>query len=200
MSDPRRLRRLRKTGIGPPSPAALGVVKVRDDFVEEFPDGDPTAAEVFATLLRCGQAIDAEINRTMLATFEAPQNVMNSLAVIEGADTELTPREISERTFLSSATMTSTLDTLEYNGWVQRVPNPEDRRSILITITSEGQAVADRLLPGIRVVEHAMLAELTSTERTTLLALLAKVLTGAAAVAAADPIELTGRRNRPGRR
>lgn len=199
MSEFRRPRSVRKAGIGSPSPAALGVVKVGPDFADEFPDGDPTAAEAYATLLRCGQAMDAEIERTMLATFGAPQNVLNSLAVIEGAHAALTPSEISERTYLSSATMTATLDALEYNGWVRRVPNPEDRRSVLVEITAEGHAVADRLLPGIRQVEQAVLAELSSAERATLLRLLGKVLKGAAAVSAAEPITLDGRRNTPAR-
>lgn len=188
---------MRKSGIGSPSPAALGVVKVGPDFGDEFPDGDPAAAEAFATLLRCGQAVSTEIERTMLASFGAPQNVLNSLAVIEGAHDALTPSEISERTYLSSATMTATLDALEHNGWVRRIPNPRDRRSVLVEITATGQAVADQLLPGIRRVEQAVLAELTHAERVTLLNLLAKVLNGAATVAAAEPITLDGRRNRP---
>lgn len=200
MSDYRRPRSRRRAGIGSPSPAALGVVKVGSDFIDEFPDGDPTAAEVFATLLRCGQAVSIEVERTMLASFGAPQNVLNSLAVIEGADSALTPSEISERTYLSSATMTATLDALEHNDWIRRVPNPDDRRSVLVEITSEGQAVADRLLPGIRKVERAFLSDLSDAERSTLLELLAKVLHGAAAVAASGPIPLDGRRNRPPRR
>ncbi len=199
MSEFRRQRSARKAGIGSPSPAALGVVKVGSNFPDEYPDGDPAAAEAFATVLRCGQAVSAEIERTMLATFGAPQNVLNSLAVIEGAHTALTPGEISERTYLSSATMTGTLDALEYNGWVRRVPNPEDRRSVLVEITTEGQSVADQLLPGIRQVEQAVLGELTRAERVTLLKLLAKLLKGAATVAAAEPITLAGRRNRPTR-
>ena len=130
MSDYRRPRNVRKSGIGSPSPAALGVVKVGPDFVDEFPDGDPAAAEVFATLLRCGQIVSTEIERTMLASFGAPQNVLNSLAAIEGAPDPLTPKEISERTYLSSATMTATLNALEHNGWVRRSPNHRDRRSV----------------------------------------------------------------------
>ncbi len=108
----------------------------------------------------------------------------------------LTPSQIGERTFTSSGTMTGTLDALEYNGWVRRIPNPDDRRSVLVEITDEGQAIADRLLPGIRRLEAALLTELTNAERTTLLELLAKALTSAASVAAADPIPLEGRRNR----
>lgn len=113
----------------------------------EYPDVDPVAAEVFATLLRTGIAVNIEVERAMEASLGAPQSVLNSLAAIDGASEPLTPSQISERMLTSSATMTGTLDTLEYNGWVRRVPNPDDRRSVLIEIADEGRAVADRSCP-----------------------------------------------------
>jgi len=174
-------------------------VRVGADFTVEFPDGDPIAAEVFATLIRTGEAAAREVDRAMVASYGVGQPVLNALAVIEGDERRLTPTEVSERTLTSSATVTSTLDVLEYNGWVRRVPNPDDRRSVLIEITDEGRALANRFLPGIRVLEQAVLAGLSRSERATLLKLLGKVLHGAAAVAAADPIPLEGRRNRPAR-
>ncbi len=199
MSDRRRPGRPRKTSLGSPSPAALGVVKVGSDFVDEYPDGDPVAAEVYATLIRTGLALIHEIERTMLATFGVSQSVLNSLAIIDGAGEPLTPSQISERSLTSSATMTGTLDTLEYRGWVRRVPNPEDRRSLLIEITPDGRAIADQLLPGIRKVERTVFAVLTANERSALLKVLGKVLSSVAAVTAADPLPLEGRRNRPPR-
>ena len=36
---------------------------------------------------------------------------------------------------VASATMTATLDLLERRGWIRRIPNPGDRRSVLIEIT-----------------------------------------------------------------
>lgn len=176
--------------------AALGVVKVGRDFQTEFPDGEPRAAEINATLIRTGQALEAEVNRAMLASFGATQPVLNSLAVLEGAGQPLTPSEISERTLTSSATMTATIDALQGRGWVRRVSNPDDRRSVLVEITDEGQAVADRLLPGIRKLDVAIFAGLSSAERTTMLKLLAKVLAQLAIVASEPPIRLDGRRNR----
>ena len=198
MSEPRRPTRSRKGGT-PPSPAALGVVKVGDDFTKEFPDGDPLVTEVHSSLVRTGLALIKEIDRCMLATFGAPQTVLNSLAVIDGAGEPLTPSQISERTLVSSATMTGTLDQLEYRGWVRRLPNPDDRRSVLVEITDEGKAVINRLLPGIRKIERVTLDGLTAKELGTLLQLLAKVLEGAATTAAGSPIELEGRRRRPQR-
>ena len=73
--------------------------------------------------------------------------------------------------------MTATLDLLERRGWIRRVPNPADRRSVLIEITPEGRATTDRLLPGIRTVEQNILSALTHDERAHLLDLLAKILT-----------------------
>lgn len=197
MSEPRRSGRPRKARASSPSPAALGVVKVGPDFQAEFPDGEPRAAEIMATLVRTGQAVAAEIDRAMLASIGVSQPLLNSLAIIEGADQPLTPSEISERTLTSSATMTATIDALERRGWVRRVANPEDRRSLLVEITDEGQAVTDRFLPGIRKIDVAVLAGLSSAERATLLKLLAKVLNQLAVVAAEPPIPLEGRRNRP---
>ncbi len=122
-----------------------------------------------------------------------------ALAVIDGAGTPLTPSQVSDRVLVASATMTATLDLLERRGWVRRVPNPADRRSVLIEITPEGRATADQLLPGIRTIERGILSALTRGEREHLLDLLAKILARAADVAAGPPEPLHGQRRRPAR-
>ena len=38
--------------------------------------------------------------------------------------------------------MTGIVDTLEKNGLVTRQPNPDDRRSLLVTLTEKGKALA----------------------------------------------------------
>jgi DNA-binding MarR family transcriptional regulator len=124
---------------------------------------------------------------------------VTALAVIEGAGEPLTPSQVSDRVLVPSATMTATLDLLERRGWIRRMPNPADRRSVLLEITSEGRATADQLLPGIRAVEREMLSALTPEERVDLLGLLAKVLARAADVAAQPAERLGGQRNRPAR-
>lgn len=174
-------------------------MKVGADFADEYPDGDPAKAEVIATLVRTGTSVAQEIERAMLATFGVAQNLLNCLAVVDGAEGPITPGDIGERTLVSSGTVTSTLDQLEYRGWVRRVPNPDDRRSVLVEITEDGRAIADQFLPGIRALEQSLLAGLTDNEIATLMRLLAKVLSGVAATAAADPIPLQGRRVRPAR-
>ena len=174
-------------------------MRVPADFADEYPDGDPILAEIYASLARTGQALMAEVTRSVDASFGVPMPLMDCLAVIDGAGELLTPGQISERTHTSSATMTASLDALERLGWARRLMNPEDRRSALIEITDEGRAAVDRFLPGVRALEQAVLGALSDAERTALMRLLDKVLAGAAEVAANAPIRLEGRRRRPRR-
>jgi DNA-binding MarR family transcriptional regulator len=175
------------------------VVRVGDDFAEEFPDGDAVSTEVYATLVRTGSALMDEIDRVVQASSLAINlQITNTLAVIEGAGEPLTPSEISARTLVSSATMTGTLDRLERQGLVRRLPNPEDRRSVLVEVTDAGRALCDRFLPGINALQIAVVSELEPAERHQLLELLGKVLAGAARVADEEPVALEGRRIRRG--
>jgi len=177
----------------------LGLVRVDPDFADEFPDGDATSTQAHASLVRAGTALLQELDRCVSASLDMPQAAATALAVIDGAGTPLTPTQIGDRVLVPSATMTSTLDLLEGRGWVERRPNPDDRRSLLIQITPTGSEAANQILAGIRKVELATLSGLTLAEREQLLDLLAKVMERAAAVAAEAPTVLQGRRNRPKR-
>jgi DNA-binding MarR family transcriptional regulator len=174
-------------------------VRVDDDFAAEYPDADPPSTEAYATLVRAGEAVLGELDRCIQESLGLKHPVFTALAVLDGAEHALTPSQIAERVLVASATMTATLDSLERRHWIRRLPNPDDRRSVLVEITSEGRAVADRALPGIREVERSMMSVLTPTERAALVDLLEKVLRRSAELAAAPPVALEGRRVRPER-
>ena len=182
-----------------PSPATLGVVKVDADFADEFPDGEATSTEAFATLVRAGTAALRELERCVEASFGVSQPVATMLAVLDGAGEPLTPSQISERLLVPSASTTTTLDALERRGWTRRVPNPNDRRSTLVEITEDGRAVADRFLAGVRTLERHALDRLSVAERRQLLRLLGKTINRVAELASETPTPLQGRRNRPER-
>jgi len=51
------------------------------------------------------------------------------------------PGELARNHELSSGAMTNRLDRLEEAGLVRRIPNPDDRRGIVVELTDEGQRV-----------------------------------------------------------
>ncbi len=54
--------------------------------------------------------------------------------------------ELGERVYLDSSTLTGVVDRLERNGYVERRPNPEDRRSVLVFLTEKGRRLGPRIL------------------------------------------------------
>ena len=159
----------------------------------------PSCTEAYATVLVAGKVLAAGHERRIEHTLGVNQTVAQVLAVVDGAGRPLTPTEISERTLLPSATMTAVLDTLERRGWIRRMPNPDDRRSLLIETTPEGRAVTDTFIPGLHSVERRVFSVLTPRERAQLLTLLGKVLASANELAD-EPVEpLDGVRRRPDR-
>lgn len=121
------------------------------------------------------------------------------LAILDGAGGPLTPSTIAERAVVTSASVTSLLDTLERRQLLARRPHPADRRKVLVELTDEGRAVVDRFLPGAHRLETEVLAALTVSERRQLLALLAKVQAGVAAAARGPAALHEGVRNVPPR-
>jgi MarR family transcriptional regulator, organic hydroperoxide resistance regulator len=81
-----------------------------------------------------------------------------------------TPGKLAEHTRLSSGGVTVMLDRLEKAGYVKRAPNPEDRRSILVSVNlkrlKKFQAYYDRITQQtVEVFEATPEAELEAVER-----------------------------------
>lgn len=51
----------------------------------------------------------------------------------------LTPGDIAERTGLTSSSVTNLVDRLERTGHVRRRAHPDDRRSVLVELTDDGE-------------------------------------------------------------
>lgn len=169
------------------------------DFGEEYPGADARSAECFMNLVRAGDVLVAEVNRRLKADFDLSATAGIVLAIIDGAGGPITPSEVAERAIVTSASVTSLLDTLERRGFLVRVRHPTDRRKLLLELTDAGRTVVDRFLPGIYQMQTRLMAPLTPKERSQLLELLAKVQASASLMAAQPAEPLGGVRKVPGR-
>jgi len=52
-----------------------------------------------------------------------------------------TPRELASFEKVSAPSMTRTVAALVDQGWVQRADDPDDRRSVILSLTKEGRAI-----------------------------------------------------------
>ena len=137
----------------------ISTIRVPADFESEFPGASRSASEVAVNLARAQMGLIAEIERPAREAHGLSASAFQTLAILDGAGEPLPGHVIAARLLVSSASMTSLIDTLERRGLVERHPHPTDRRKVLIHPTPEAQRIVDQQLPAI----HAVIAQAIST-------------------------------------
>ena len=94
----------------------------------------------------------------------------------QGAPYEMTATELAKASALSSGAMTNRVDKLEARKLVRRVPDPDDRRGVIVVLTRRGVTVIDRAIRLRLEAADKGIQGLSSREQTMLAALLRKVL------------------------
>jgi DNA-binding MarR family transcriptional regulator len=77
---------------------------------------------------------------------------------------------------LSSGAMTNRLDRLEQAGFVRRVPDPDDRRGVLVELTDAGRRVWEESVSAQAAKESLIAAALDKDEKRQLNALLRRLM------------------------
>lgn len=157
------------------------MIRVGDDFEDEYPGASATATECYANLIRTADLLLGLHNRHTLDRYQLSPSARGVLAVVEGAGEPLEPSVIAERLMVTTGSMTSLLDNLEKRRLIRRLPHPGDRRKLLIDVTPDAVAIVDELLPTLHAREREVIgAALSASEQRSLLRALAKLQQAAA--------------------
>ncbi len=107
--------------------------------------------------------------------FGADNDLLFRVGTTLNAASSLTMGELSSALFVPLSTATRVVNTLVERGYVQRFPDPDDRRVVHVRFTPKGRRLY-RFVDG-RIAEHVRVisAYLTRDEMTTLVKLLSKV-------------------------
>jgi DNA-binding MarR family transcriptional regulator len=136
--------------------------------------GDPPVVATVIEVLRAASVISAALTPVVrefglsLAAF----NVLHTLAHAAGP---ISPRDISHRQVIRPQTLSDILGALEENGLVDRVRVRDDRRMLLVTLTSTGRARYQACCEPLLAIESRLLERLTPDDLTTIRALLGQV-------------------------
>ena len=90
----------------------------------------------------------------------------------------ITMGEFSNALVVPLSTATRVADWLVDNGYIQRLPDPDDRRVVRVSLTDMGRELFKAIDRYIRERMQQILSSLTNEERTTLLTLVSKVVSG----------------------
>ncbi|MFJ6810461.1 MarR family winged helix-turn-helix transcriptional regulator [Streptomyces anulatus] len=139
----------------------------------ERPDLDVEPLEVLSRVSRLARHLD-RARRTAFSEHNLEPwefDVLTSLRRA-GAPYQLSPGQLLTQTLVTSGTMTNRIDRLTKKNLVERLPDPSDRRGVLVRLTTEGRDKADQSLAGLLDQERAILGELSRQQRGELAGLL----------------------------
>jgi DNA-binding MarR family transcriptional regulator len=143
----------------------------------ERPDLDVTPLEVLSRVSRLARRLDLARGRAFSGTgLESWEFDVLSALRRTGAPYELSPGQLVTETLVTSGTMTNRVDRLAARGFVERHPDPGDRRGVLVRLTAEGVRVVDAALAQLLADERELLAQLEPAERDVLAGLLRRLL------------------------
>ncbi|WP_083648946.1 MarR family winged helix-turn-helix transcriptional regulator [Cellulosimicrobium sp. CUA-896] len=151
------------------------VERVREQWAEQLPGLDTSAAEVTARLRRISGLLDAQVD-AVLADREVTRPELDVLAALRRTGRPLRAGEVTTMTGAPGASITKRLDRLERAGLVARTVLERDRRGVVVELTDAGRALVDDVFPHQVALEHRALADLSDADRATLARLLAVVL------------------------
>ena len=131
-----------------PAPPAAGAEDVVDRLLAQWrsarPDLDPGALEVVGRVLVLAQHLERSVEGA-LERHKLTLGQFDILATLRrhGKKGGLTPTRLLESVVLSSGGMTARLDALADAGYISRKPSPDDRRMVVIELTSKGRRLID---------------------------------------------------------
>jgi DNA-binding MarR family transcriptional regulator len=148
-------------------------------FFTLFPGADALGVETLANLMRLAdlttEGFDRVARREGLSV--SGVEVLRVLALHGGP---LTPAEIASSVFLTTATITTVLATLERRGLVAREPHPADGRKIWMHLTPAAEEILTRVMKDYLGMTERLMTVLSEREQKTMLRFLKRLIIGVA--------------------
>ena len=153
--------------------------RVLAGWTEARPELEVGALQVTGRLSRIGPLL-ARRQESVFGRFGLNRGEVGTLSAlrIAGPPHRLSPTRLGKGLMLSSAGVTSRIDRLERRGLVRRLPDPDDRRGVIVELTDQGIDVVDAAVAAVSISDRQLLERLDAEEITQLEAILRKLLGG----------------------
>ncbi|MDD8060137.1 MULTISPECIES: MarR family winged helix-turn-helix transcriptional regulator [Shewanella] len=141
------------------------VDKVVAQWATEKPHLDTVPMALLGRFLRLHKHLEAEISACH-KQFGLTMGEFDVLATLRrnGEPYILTPSILLSSMMLTSGAMTHRLDKLEAKQLIVRTHSTEDRRSVSVGLTNKGLTVIDAMIEQHVLVQHKLVASLSTSE------------------------------------
>lgn len=147
-------------------------------FAERYPQADISAVSTFLYFLRVATDVSLALDQCLSRHGLLQGRWWVLILLMREDDQRSAPSVLAEKAGVSRATMTGLIDGLERDGLVQRVYGSEDRRSVMVQLTADGQQKLDEVMPDYYSRLRECMAGLDEVARAQLVQMLGVLQTG----------------------
>ncbi len=143
-----------------PADGQDSVTSIIAQWQREKPKFDTGPMALFGALARA-HLLTSPVIEVFMAKHGIARGMFDVLAALRraGSPYRLPPSQLSKSLMLSGAGMTNRLDRLESLRLIVRQPEPNDRRSVGIQLTSKGLQLVEKLIPQLVEIEKQIIAD-----------------------------------------
>ena len=135
----------------------------------ERPEDDVSSILVVTPIWRLGAALERARSEA-LAEFGLDQSRLDVLGALRraGAPYRLTAGELTRRCRVTPGATTQRVQRLEEDGYVERVREDHDRRTVYVALTPGGSAKLDEVFAAVLAADEEVLNPLSARDRASL--------------------------------
>lgn len=152
----------------PTNPPADEVDRIVDEWARARPDLDTAPLAVFSRISRLARHLESARRAAFTASGLEGWEFDVLSALRRDGEQSASPSALMHQTLVTSGTMTTRIDKLVTRGLVRRSPDPQDRRSVLITLEPAGVDLVDAAMERLLDAERTLLSSLPAADRTDL--------------------------------
>jgi DNA-binding MarR family transcriptional regulator len=132
----------------------------------ERPDLDVAPMEVLSRVTRLARHLDRARSQAF-ETHGLESWEFDVLAALRraGKPYQLSPGRLLKETLVTSGTMTNRVDRLTARGLVERLPDPGDRRGVLVQLTDTGRDSVDAAMADLLAHERTLLGGISERDQ-----------------------------------
>ena len=153
----------------------MSELRLEPDRESALMSDDKLELKLWLRLLTCSNLVESEVRARLRESFATSLPRFDLLAQLDRAPDGLTMGELSSRLMVSNGNVTGLTEALVREGLVSRLPEPADRRSLRIRLTSAGKRAFDQMTPIHEQWIDEMMTGLSRAEMARLLELLGKL-------------------------
>lgn len=137
------------------------VDRLVEAWKRERPDLDVAPMQVLSRITRLALHLD-RARREAFADHGLETSDFDVLSALRrsGEPYQLSPGQLVQQTLVTSGTMTHRVDRLVGKGLVERLPDPADRRGVLVLLTPTGRSSVDGAFTALLARERDLLVDL----------------------------------------